>query len=73
VPSHCSLDAAELKRPEVNRKRQRVRERQLPEYVGSARFDTSEPIQDDEQAQAKLASDLSEACNDTIPSHSDDI
>jgi hypothetical protein len=31
------------------------------EYVGSARLDRSEPIEDDEQAQVELASDLSAA------------
>ena len=43
------------------------------EYVGSARLDRSEPIEDDEQAQAELASDLSEAFDDTVHSHSDRI
>ena len=37
------------------------------EYVGSARIDRSEPIEDDEQAQAELASDLSEAFADLHP------
>src|SRR3954468_23892716 len=41
------------------------------EYVGSARLDKSDPIEDDEQAQAELASDLSEAFDDTVHSHSD--
>jgi hypothetical protein len=40
------------------------REREIPEYVGSARLDRSEPIEDDEQAQAELASDLSDALDD---------
>lgn len=39
------------------------------EYVGSARLDRSEPIENDEQAQAELASDLSEAFDDTVHSH----
>lgn len=43
-----------------------AREKYL-EYVGSARLDRSEPIEDDEQAQAELASDLSEAFDDTVP------
>src|SRR5262247_483904 len=43
------------------------------EYVGSARLDRSEPIEDDEQAQAELASDLSEAFDGTVHSHSDKI
>ena len=34
------------------------------EYVGSAQPDRSERIEDDEQAQAALASDLSEAFDD---------
>ena len=46
-----------------------AREKYL-EYVGSARLDRSEPIEDDEQAQAELASDLSEAFDDTVHSHS---
>ena len=41
-----------------------AREKYL-EYVGSARLDRSEPIEDDEQAQAELASDLSDALDDT--------
>jgi len=49
-----------------------AREKYL-EYVGSARLDRSEPIEDDEQAQAELASDLSEAFDDTVHSHSDKI
>jgi hypothetical protein len=43
------------------------------EYVGSARLDRSEPIEDDEQAQAELASDLSEAFDGTVHSHTDKI
>jgi hypothetical protein len=43
------------------------------EYVASARLDRSEPIEDDEQAQAELASDLSEAFDDTVHSHSEKI
>ena len=42
-----------------------AREKYL-EYVGSARLDRSEPIEDDEQAQAQLASDLSEAILATV-------
>ena len=37
------------------------------EYVGSDRLDRSEPIEDDEQPQAELASDLSEAFADLHP------
>jgi hypothetical protein len=43
------------------------------DYVASARLDRSEPIEDDEQAQAELASDLSEAFDDTMHSHSEKI
>jgi len=49
-----------------------AREKYL-EYVESARLDRSEPIEDDEQAQAELASDLSEAFDDTLHSHSEKI
>ena len=37
------------------------------EYVGSAQLDRSESIEDDEQQQAELASDLSEAFADLHP------
>ena len=43
------------------------------EYVGSARLDRSEPIENDEQAPAELASALSEAFDDTFHSYSDKI
>src|SRR3954454_937858 len=43
------------------------------EYVGIAQLDRSEPIEDDEQAHAELASDLSEAFDGTVHSHSDKI
>jgi hypothetical protein len=49
-----------------------AREKYL-EYVRSARLDRSGSIKDDEQAQAQLASDLSEAIDDTAQSHSDEI
>jgi hypothetical protein len=49
-----------------------AREKYL-EYVGSARLDRSEPIEDDEQAQAELASGLSEAFDDAVHTHSDKI
>jgi transcription elongation GreA/GreB family factor len=49
-----------------------AREKYL-EYVESARLDRSEPIENDEQAQAELASDLSEAFDDAVHSHSDKI
>lgn len=35
------------------------------DYVADARLDRSEPIESDEQAQAEIASDLSEALDDT--------
>lgn len=49
-----------------------AREKYL-EYVGIARLDRSEPSEDDEQAQAELASDLSEAFDDILHSHSDKV
>lgn len=42
-------------------------------YVGDARLDRSEPIENDEQAQAEIASDLSEALDDTVHDHTDKI
>lgn len=36
------------------------------DYVAAARLDRSEPIEDDEQAQAEFASDLAEALDDTL-------
>jgi hypothetical protein len=36
------------------------------DYVADARLDRSEPIEVDEQAQTEIASDLSEALDDTI-------
>lgn len=43
------------------------------DYVADARLDRSEPIENDEHAQAELASDLSEAVDDTIHDHSDKL
>jgi hypothetical protein len=43
------------------------------EYVASARLDRSEPVEDDEQAQAEMASDLSEALDDTVHDHANKI
>jgi hypothetical protein len=43
------------------------------EYVASARLDRSEPIENDEQAQAEIASDLSESLDDNVHDHSDKI
>jgi transcription elongation GreA/GreB family factor len=58
-----SLEAREL---------ESSREKYL-EYVRSARLDRSESIDNAEQAQAEFASNLSEAIDDTIHSHSDKI
>jgi hypothetical protein len=43
------------------------------EYVARARLDRSEPIENDEQAQAEIASDLSEALDDAVHDHSDKL
>lgn len=43
------------------------------DYVTSARLDRSEPVDIDEQSQAELASDLSEALDATVHDHSDKI
>jgi hypothetical protein len=43
------------------------------EYVADARPDRSEPIERDEQAQAEIASDLSEALDDTLHDHTDKL
>ncbi len=43
------------------------------EYVANARLDRSEPIENDEQAQAEIASDLSEALDDTVHNYSDKL
>ncbi len=42
-------------------------------YVSSARLDPSEPIENDEQAQAEFARDLSEAFDQPIHAHADKI
>lgn len=49
-----------------------AREKYL-DYVAGARLDRSEPIEDDEQAQAELASDLSEALDDSVHDHAHKI
>jgi hypothetical protein len=49
-----------------------AREKYL-DYVAGARLDRSEPIEDDEQAQAEIASDLSEALDDTVHDHTSKI
>jgi hypothetical protein len=43
------------------------------DYVADARLDRSEPIERDEQAQAEIASDLSEALDDTVHDHTDKL
>jgi hypothetical protein len=43
------------------------------DYVADARLDRSEPIENDEQAQAEIASDLSEALDDTLHDHTDKL
>ncbi|RAZ91776.1 hypothetical protein DPM33_04590 [Mesorhizobium hawassense] len=43
------------------------------EYVADARLDRSEPIENDEHAQAEVASDFSEALDDTVHDHSDKL
>lgn len=40
-------------------------------YVASALLDRSEPIEDDEQAQAETASALAEALDDTVHDHTE--
>jgi hypothetical protein len=40
-------------------------------FVASARLDRSEPIENDEQAQAEFASDLSEAFDQPVHAHAD--
>lgn len=42
-------------------------------YVSSARLDRTEPIENDEQAQAEFASDLSEAFDQPVHAHTDKI
>jgi transcription elongation GreA/GreB family factor len=43
------------------------------DYVADARLDRSEPIENDEQAQAEVAADFSEALDDTLHDHSDKL
>lgn len=43
------------------------------EYVSSARLDRTEPIENDEQAQAEFARDLSEAFDQPVHAHADKI
>ena len=43
------------------------------DYVSTARLDRSEPIENDEQAQAEVASDLAEALADTLDDYADKL
>lgn len=43
------------------------------DFVTSARLDRTEPIENDEQAQAEFASDLSEAFDHPVHAHADKI
>ena len=43
------------------------------EYVSTARLDRSEPIENDELAQAEVASDFAEALDDTLHDQSDKV
>ena len=43
------------------------------DYVPTARLDRSEPIENDEQAQAEVASDFAEALDDTLHDYTDKL
>ena len=43
------------------------------DYVSAARLDRSEPIENDEQAQAEAASDFAEALDDTLDDYADKL
>ena len=43
------------------------------EYVSTARLDRTEPIENDEHAQAEVASDFAEALDDTLDDYADKI
>lgn len=51
---------------------QSAREKYL-DYVSTARLDRSEPIENDEQAQAEVASDFAEALDDTLDDYADKL
>lgn len=51
---------------------QSARENYL-DYVATARLDRSETIENDEQAQAEVASDLAEALDDTLDDYADKL
>ena len=42
-------------------------------YVSTARLDRTEPIENDEQAQAEVASDFAEALDDTLHDYADKL
>ena len=42
-------------------------------YVSTARLDRSEPIENDEHAQAEVASDFAEALDDTLHDYADKL
>ena len=43
------------------------------DYLSTARIDRSEPVENDEQAQAEVASDIAEALDDTLHDYSDKL
>lgn len=43
------------------------------DYVSTARLDRSESIENDEQAQAEIASDFAEALDDTLDDYADKL
>lgn len=43
------------------------------DYVSTARLDRSEPIENDEQAQAEVARDFAEALDDTLDDYADKL
>ena len=43
------------------------------DYVSTARLDRSEPTENDEQAQAEVASDFAEALDDTLDDYADKL
>jgi len=43
------------------------------DYVSTARLDRSEPIENDEHAQAEVASDFAEALDDTLDDYTDKL
>ena len=43
------------------------------DYLSTARIDRTEPVENDEQAQAEVASDIAEALDDTLHDYSDKL